>query len=112
MALTWDWNKRCGTITMENKGKEMEVSLYEGNAMLIMLYEYKENDEDMYLLYGFFADETHMKRCLGIAKDYDNLHKEIRRIKINKARHSDWKKIVTAFAQAYDNITIEIVNEE
>lgn len=114
MALHWNFDEKVGTLTaVEKNGKEYELGLYEGNAELIILWEYKnEKGEDMWQMYGFFADKEHMKRCLGLAKGYDNSYDHVTKLRINKARHSDWKNIVTAFARALDNITIEIYNEK
>ena len=72
MALTWDWNKRIGTIELTdqaNPEEKHELRLYQGNALLIVL---EENDEKKtFFLHRFFADEVHAKRCLGLAKGYD-----------------------------------------
>lgn len=118
MALHWNFNDKCGTLTVyeERTNTERELSLYEGNAELIILCEHKDetcNDgEFRYWLYGFFADKVHMRRCLGLEKGYDNSYDNVTKLRINKAKHSDWKTIVTAFARALDNITIEVYNEK
>ena len=50
MALTWEWKNLSGTITEINYGKEHTFNFYEGNALMIVLNEYKdENGEDVYL---------------------------------------------------------------
>lgn len=67
MALNWRWDKKVGEATFRNSaGKTYKTSLYIGNAFLISLYRYKENGEKMYTMHGFFCDETHAKRCLGL----------------------------------------------
>lgn len=122
MALNWRWEDKCGEAiirqTISGETKEYTKSLYEGNAFLIFISEWKENDKDMYSLYTFFADETHAKRCLGLAKNWnsDNIFTggvdTLTKIRINKKRSRNWKKIVTLFAQAFDNIDIEIYSDE
>ena len=76
MALHWQWSEKCGEMLFrENDGKEYTLSLYEGNAFLIMLYEYKdETGEDYYNMVSFWVDEAHAKNCLGLSKGYDNIY--------------------------------------
>ena len=122
MALTWQWNEKCGEAIirqeLDGKVKEFTKTLYEGNAFLIFLSEWKEADKNMYSLYTFFADETHAKTCLGLNKKSDcgNIFIDgidtLTKIRINKKKCRNWKKVVTLFAQAFDNIDIEIYTEE
>jgi len=126
MALYWDWKEKCGeaTIVQGLKGREpreFTLSLYEGNAFLILIYEYTEDGKEKYNLNGFFVDKTHMKRCLGIDKRYketygDNIYDDsfskMTKIRINKAKCRHYKDIVTAFAEAFENIEIEIYTEK
>ena len=122
MSLNWRWNEKCGEAiirqTIDNEKREFTKSLYEGNAFLIFLNEWKEDDKNMYSLYSFFADEKHAKTCLGLTKDndYDNMFvgglDTLIKIRINKKKSRNWKKIITLFAQAFDNIDIEIYSED
>ena len=119
MALNWLWSDKFGELEIEqkfdDKTEEWKLCLYEGNALLIMLYEYEENGHGMYTMWNFFDDKTHMKRCLGLEKGYGNIFTEhgiaIKKLRLNRAKNSKWKDIVTAFAQAFDDITIEMYNE-
>ena len=123
MALFWNWDNKCGEmiIAQEITGEPSEytVSLYEGNAFLIMLYEYEENGEELYNMWNFFVDKTHAKKCLGLQKNadgelyniLDNGRDKIKKLRINKAK-CRYKDIVSLFAQAFDNLTIEIYNEK
>lgn len=88
------------------------MSLYEGNAYLIVLREDEVNET--YSLITFWADKEHMLRCLGLRKDYNNNIYEDSwlKVRINKAKCRNYKQIVSAIAQAFDNITIEIYKEE
>lgn len=127
MSLNWNWDKKVGevTFTQEIDGvkKDFISNLYNGNACLIMVYEYTdENDgKEKYQLTGFFADKTHMKRCLGIDKRYKqtlgkNMYEDswdrLTKIRLNKAKCRDVKDIVMAFYEAFNDITIELYTEE
>lgn len=122
MSLNWDWNKKVGTLEAEvHFGKTVEteeVSLYEGNALLIMIYEYKEGDKDMYALWSFWADEQHAKNMLGMNKKgrftenvFDSDATKVKGIRLNKAKSRNWKKIVKLLTEACDNIKIELYTE-
>lgn len=122
MSLNWNWDEKCGeAIIRQNIGdekREFTKSLYEGNAFLIFINEWEENGNNMYSLYTFFVDESHAKRCLGLDKKSDctNIFEdgmtEFVKLRINKKKSRNWKKIVTLFAQAFDNIEIEIYSED
>ncbi len=125
MALNWYWKDKCGELTFSQnyKGeeyKEFTVDLYQGNALLIMIYPYKENGEDWYSMWGWFVDKGHMRRCLGLEKDADGLKENIYnrdgcrflKIRLNKAKNRYWKDIVTALATAFDDLTIELYSEK
>ena len=125
MSLNWLWSEHCGEITFEQNWDdgvhEFTVQLYEGNAFLIMLNEWTgEDGKGRWTMWNFFADKEHAKKCLGLQKNWDgekrNLHNDgmcrFTKIRINKARHSQWKDVVTMFAQAFDNITIEVFTEK
>ena len=56
-----------------------------------------------------------MKNCLGLNKKegYDeDIHKTMTKIRLNKKLCKHTKNIVSALVQAFDNIKIEIFNEE
>lgn len=67
--LTWSWKNKVGYLLVDNAWTE--INLYEGNAPFIAISEWKQDGKDMYSPYTFFCDETHAKRCLGLAKGYD-----------------------------------------
>ena len=125
MALNWNWKDKIGEIeyavTIPDEGeKKYTLSLYEGNAYLIMIHEYKdENGADMYELFGFFTDYAHMKNCLGLNKkdgytdnQYESGFSRITKIRLNKAKCRYIKDIVPALVQAFDNLTVEIYSEK
>ena len=88
MSLNWRWDERCGEAVIQQNGKDWTVSLYQGNAFLIFLYEYQEDGQNMYQLYNFWADKQHMKNCLGLNQK------------------------TQALVQAFDDLTIELYSEE
>ena len=118
MALTWKWDSKMGEAIIhdESQDKDFVKNLYEGNAFLIFMNEWKEDDQDMYSLYSFFADENHAKNCLGLTKDHTNMFLEgyhtLTKVRINKKKSRNWKKIVKLFSEAFDNIEIELYSEE
>ena len=114
--LNWNWDKKVGTITIFNYDKEVKYSLYQGNAFLIMLYEYEEDGKELWTMHNFFVDKEHAKNCFGLTKGYDdNIFNrklyQIRKIRINKAKYRYTKDLVDMLIKAFDNISIEIVNE-
>lgn len=118
MSLNWNWSDKVGTATLENRGKEYEISLYDGNAFLIELYEYNEDGTDMYQLQGFFADKCHAKRCFGLEKGYEtyghNMYDtdQYRWTKVRISKKYRYLKDLTAMlVQAFNNITIEVYND-
>lgn len=127
MSLNWEWNEKCGEITLEQyrndlgETKKFPLTLYKGNAFLIMLHEFKdeESGEDMYNMAGFFLDKEHAKNCLGLNKKrgygdniYQTDYQRISKLRINKNKYPYTKDLVQMFVQAFDNITIEVVSEE
>lgn len=124
MALNWLWKDKCGEalLVQEYDGErhEFTLSLYEGNAELIMLHEYKnEKGENMYEMHAFWVDKGHMKRCLGLEANCDgtkyNIHSEgwskIEKFRFNKAKSRHYKEIIKALVEAFDEITIEVFTE-
>lgn len=124
MALNWLWSEKCGEIdfeqTRDGETNTYTLSLYEGNALLIMLYEYNENGKDMYDMFSFFVDKTHAKKCLGLQKNgdgelvnmFDDGWQKFTEIRLNKAKSRNYKDLVELFSKAFDNITIKIYTEK
>lgn len=122
MALHWQWKNKCGIATFKaawDNDKLFDVNLYEGNATLIFVNEFIEDGVEKYNVFSFFADDNHMKRCLGLSKGYENIFADghnnvLKKIRFNKKKmgKANLNKLVSAFAKAFDNITIEIYSEE
>ena len=113
MALRWDFREKSGTVTMKNYGKPVTLNWYEGNAMMIVLNEWKEEDgEERYSLSWFFCDEAHAKNCLGMSKGHENMFDEsntITKLTVYREHCRGWDKVVKLFAKAFPNIEIEIL---
>ena len=125
MAIHWKWDEMCGEATFrreikDGEPKDIKVNLYEGNAFLIFIYEWKEGESEKYNLQGFFVDKDHMKRCLGIDKKdketygynmYNKSYDKLVKIRFNKKKSKHYKDIITALVQAFDEIEIEVYSE-
>lgn len=121
MAVTWDWNAKCGefvieqTVDANGTKKDFTVSIYNGNCMAVFLYEFVEGETEKYNFFGFFSDKTHAKNCLGLTKGEDNIYdngwQTITRVRLNKSKCRYFKDLVALFAQAFDNIDIEIYTD-
>ena len=124
MALQWDWKEKIGEATLvqmhpDEPDREFTLDLYQGNAYLIMIHEFKDDKgEDVYSLTGFFMDYAHMKACLGLSEKtkgnniYNTPSQRITKIRINKDKCRHAAIIVRSLVEAFDNIRIEIYSEE
>ena len=126
MSVNWNWSDKCGEITLVQmhpgeEDNEFTITLYNGNCFLVMLHEFKdaETGEDMYDFFGFFSDKEHAKNCLGLnkKKGYDNNiyctpYQKFTKLRVNKKKCRYTKDMVTLFAEAFDDITIEVYSEE
>ena len=70
MALQWNWKDKMGKLTVIRKMKKYDINIYSGNALAIFICEYKQNDEERYVLYNFFSDK---KYCDNIIKNHKRL---------------------------------------
>lgn len=122
MSVNWNWNGKCGEVSVKQMhpkeaDREFTISLYNGNCMVVMLYEYKDEQtgEDMYNLFSFFADKDHAKNCLGLSKGTNNIfdtpYQRFTKVRLNKKKCRYFKDLVALFAQAFDNIDIEVYTE-
>lgn len=118
MALHWNWNECIGEATFETGQADrpyITVNLYQGNALLLFLHQFKENGADMWSMYSFWVDKDHMKNCLGLTKGNSNIYKDIpcrlASIKLNKETKY-LKDIVSCLIKAFDNIQIKIYSSD
>lgn len=121
MALYWNWNEKCGEAvlrqTINGKEKEFTLNLYQGNAYLIFISEYKEDDNDVYNVWSFWIDRNHAKNCLGVSgKDCHNIYtsewQTISKFRLNKDKLNHFADIVSLIAKGFDNVAIEIYSEK
>ena len=109
MAITYNRNEKCGTAVfrqeIDGEVNLYTVDLYVGNCFLLMVSSHEDED----VLHSFFVDEGHMERCLqnGIFTGYDTLVS----IRINKAKCSNYKKIVALLAEYMDDIDITVYKD-
>lgn len=81
MSVNWLWKNKMGSIQWKNiDGKKITVEVYQGNCLCVMIHTFKKDGKELYEFYGFFNDENHLKRCIGLLKNYDgticNLYKD------------------------------------
>lgn len=116
MALRWSFKERAGLVTEAQNGHEFTLPFYVGNAMMITLYEYTDDEDgkDKYDLMWFFTGKEHAQNCLGLKKnahgERENMFGEngITKLVIYREWCRDWQIIVDLFTQAFPHIVIEI----
>lgn len=61
--LTWNYNETIGECKVKSlSGEIITIKLYEGNALLIGIYESVANDgKKVYKMCFFFVDKEHLK---------------------------------------------------
>ena len=78
MSVNWLWKDKMGSIQWKNReGQAFTVNVYKGNCLCVMIYEYTHEDKPLYDFFGFFNDDSHLKRCIGLMKDFDGNKKNI-----------------------------------
>ena len=120
MSVNWNWNDKCGEFVLSQEfgngeWKDFTISIYNGNCMAVFLHEFVEDGKEKYSFTGFFSDKEHAKNCLGLTKGESNIYhngwQTIKSIRLNKKKCRYFKDLVQMFAQAFDNITIEVYAE-
>lgn len=119
MALQWSFKEKAGLVTEVQNGHDFTLPFYVGNAMMIVTYEYTDEDGvDKYDLMWFFTGEEHAKNCLGLQKNLndrqENMFGEngITRLVIYREWCRDWQTLVDLFVKAFPHIVIEIYEQE
>ena len=116
MALHWLWSEKVGEADIQQNGIEFTCSLYQGNAYLIFIYEYEEEGQQLYQMHSFILDKDHLKNMLGLNKKdgftVNEFNRDSERLVAvrfvkNKLRYS--KEIITTLVQAFDTLTIQLV---
>ena len=61
MALNWNWDNKIGELEYLNyNGKLSKISIYQGNALMIFIWE----TEETYQMYNFFCDKAHLRNVI------------------------------------------------
>ena len=113
MALRWDWKDKCGEAVVRQNGEEYTVNLYQGNALLIFLYEWEEDDKRMYSLWSFWADREHARALLGLSSktkttnSYTAYESQVIKFRLDKSM-KDFAYIISLITRAFENVTIEV----
>lgn len=117
MSLNWQWNEKVGKMSVEcttGKGEKRveNWTLYNGNALLIMLYEYTEESKEMWEMRSFFVDKKHANAMLGLTKGYDNnfnnKYTRLLHLELYKDKCKYMWDIIKAFSKAFDNLDLTI----
>ena len=69
MAFNWLWKDKLGTVELNKYGEKLQVSVYEGNCLCVMIYHYELNGKPFYNLYNAFLDIETFKQVLGLKKN-------------------------------------------
>ena len=106
--LVWSWDEKCGELKYGN----YTSNLYEGNALMIMISEWT-NDEgiDQYQVWGFFADKEHAKNCLGLSKGHENIYADCpwEKLTIYRSKSRNWKQFVELVTKAFPEIEVHLL---
>ena len=71
MSVNWYWKDKMGSLMYKYRDNEpYQVNVYKGNCLCVLVYQYEENGKPMYSFNNFFNDITHLKKCVGLMKDY------------------------------------------
>lgn len=95
--------------------RRFKLNIYGANCVAAVVYEYKEVDSntgkkrDMYRFWCFWNNISHLKRCLGLIKDYDGSKSNLyngtqdwdnwKKLKLN-IYYKDMLKMAELFAKA------------
>ena len=123
MSVNWSWKAKKGYMVVEQKPNEnvsqkFKVNIYQANCLGALIYDFKDKEtkKDMYNFWGFWNDESHLKKCLGLTKNYDgkkeNIYdgwQKITKVVLN-TYYKDYTKIASNFAKA--GIKVELYYKE
>lgn len=128
MSVNWSWKHKLGTIDVVRKMPEgqkdirFKLNLYAANCVAAIINDFKQVDpetgkkKDMYTFFGFWNDLDHLKRCLGLTKNYDGLRENLYKsddtygdtwvkIKLN-TYYPEMIKVGALFAKAKHNVEL------
>lgn len=105
--LLWSWDEKCGELEY---GK-YTTNLYEGNALMIMISEWTEEESEKYQVCGFFGDKEHAKNCLGLSKGHENIYADCpwKKLTIYRSKSRNWKQFIELATKAFPDIEIHLL---
>lgn len=119
MALNWYWERKVGTLVIHQVIKHndnidfdkwFKISLYKGNAFLIMLYEYEEDGKKMYSMHNFFVDKQHFQ---NVVKDAPQVFSDWKAITIDRSYYkpSELNTLINGISKCNPKCTIILKGE-
>lgn len=76
MSLNWNWSDKIGELEYtDRENRKFIVNIYEGNALMIFIYEYIQNEANMYSMFSFFCDQEHLNNLLKDDTYFDGWNK-------------------------------------
>ena len=113
--VTWSWNSKIGTLRIipdDDPKNPIKVNMYQGgNCPLVLIYEWKEDGKNMYNLWNFFGDKSHMQKCFGLQKNWegkkDNIFKDYK-FNMEIKREAEHFDLITKCFLQCPNITIKV----
>lgn len=84
MSINWNWKDKIGELEVSGIHRDIILNIYEGNAVMIFLYEYEEDGKELYQMYNFICDVQHLRRCVANGDGYFADWKELRLHKWSK----------------------------
>lgn len=88
MSIRWEWENKIGELDIQQGENKFTMSLYQGNALLIILYETEKD----YQMHQFFADKHHFNNCKN-DKEFDYAE-EWRELRLWKKPSADLWKVI------------------
>ncbi|MCM1556208.1 MAG: hypothetical protein NC087_01600 [Anaeroplasma bactoclasticum] len=111
MSVNWSWKERMGVMYLKQSHPatgefKFKINIYGANCLGALIYDYKDEEtkKAMYQFWGFWNDITHLKRCLGLVKGFDNIYvdkgfQSVLKVKLN-THYKDCLKIADCFVKA------------
>lgn len=108
--LTWDWKKKIGVAEYQMEGgKPLTISLYKGNALIIMLYEYTDNNgNEKYQLINFFTDIQHLNNCFKDKDTFKSIMHDFKKFEFLEIPSKDIWKFIMKISEFGIPVTINL----
>lgn len=104
MAIEYNGNT-MGVITIDQKGKEFELQIRQGNCLAVIIHRNEEPDGTFtHTLMQFFADEKHLERmCKAVDKGEEKtpIFYDVKSIRLNM-RYKECSKLLKHLVKYYE----------